>query len=125
MRFSLGFLVLLSVFCCLHDVTAEELEILSPDTDERLVVDLRQDEAAELIIYLKSFGDLVGGYRVYVKDDQDRQVGKNISDMFGVAKFTNMPAGRFRVYVEERFNERGGRSTVSIGDIRVTKIRKQ
>lgn len=125
MRFALRFLGLLTFLSCVHDVTAEELEILSPDTDERLVIDLRQDEAAELIIYLKSFGDLVGGYRVYVKDDQDRQVGKNISDMFGVAKFTNMPAGRFRVYVEERFNERGGRSTVSIGDIRVTKIRKQ
>ncbi len=104
---------------------AEKLEIYSPDTGDRLTVDLDSGEAAELIIYLKSFGDLVGGYRVVVLDDQDRQVGKNISDMFGVAKFTNMPAGRFRIFVEKKLNERGGVATVSLGDLKVNKIPKQ
>lgn len=104
---------------------AEQLEILCPDTEEQVIVDLGSGEAAELIIYLKSFGDLVGGYRVIVLDDQDHQVGKNISDMFGVAKFTNMPAGRYRVFVEKKWNERGGLSTVSVGDLKVTKIPKQ
>ncbi|MFN8392419.1 MAG: hypothetical protein U0136_19155 [Bdellovibrionota bacterium] len=112
---------LLAVAPCL----ADELEILSPDTGDRVVEELAPDETAELVIYLKSFGDLVGGYRVTVLDDQGRQVGKNISDMFGVAKFTNMPAGRYRISVEKnRVNERGGPSTVSVGDLRVTKIRK-
>ena len=118
-------LVTLVTFSTVSGAQAAQLEIICPDTDDRAVVELGEGEAAELIIYLKSFGDLVGGYRVIVLDDQDHQVGKNISDMFGVAKFTNMPAGRFRVFVEKKWNERGGQSTVSVGDLKVTKIRKQ
>ncbi len=118
-------LFLLLLFLGALPAQAEKLEIFSPDTDHRIELTLTANEAAELVIYLKSFGDLVGGYRVIVLDDDGHQVGKNISDMFGVAKFTNMPPGRFRVFVEKKFNERGGVSTVSVGDLKVNKIRKQ
>jgi len=106
-------------------VRADQLEILVPDTGDRTILELKSDEAAELVIYLKSFGDLVSGFHVTILDDQDRAVGRNVSDMQGLTKFTNLPPGRFRVVVEKKWNERGGRATVSVGDIRVKKIPRE
>lgn len=104
---------------------AEQLEVLVPETDERLTIELGPTEAAELIIYLKSFGDLVSGFHVTILDDQDRGVGRNVSDMHGIVKFTNLPPGRFRIVVEKKWNERGGRATVSVGDIKIRKIPRE
>ena len=64
---------------------------------------------------------MVGGYRLVALDDLDRQVGKNISDIHGLVRFTGMPAGRFRVLVEKRRNDRGGISTVQVGQIILNK----
>ena len=108
----------------LNAARADDLEIFSPDTQDRVKLELGEGEMGELDIYLKSFGDIVGGFKVTVQDDRGRQVGKNISDMFGIAKFTNLPPGRFRVFVESKMNDRGGQATVSIGDLKLTKIRK-
>ncbi len=105
--------------------SAAVLEIIAPDIEQSVSVDLGKGEAGDLIIYLKSFGDMVGGYKVTVMDSADRQVGKNISDVNGTAKFTNLPPGRFRVFAEKKMNDRGGISTVSIGDLKLTKIRKK
>jgi hypothetical protein len=120
------FFALFVCLLCSPVAKAESLEILAPDTGEQTSIDLSSGELGELVIYLKSMGDLVGGYRVNILDDQDRLIGKNISDMFGVAKFTNIPPGRFRVFVVTKgiYNDRGGRTTVSVGDLRLTKIRK-
>ena len=103
---------------------AEALTIFVPVSGDEKVVDLADDEVGELVVYLKSFGDIVGGFKITLLDDDDRAVGKSISDSHGLAKFSNIPPGRFRVIVERKMNDRGGLSTVSVGDVKVSKIRK-
>ena len=103
------------------EVFAETLEVLAPEADQREVIELGPNEVGELEIHLKSLGDMVGGYRLVALDDLDRQVGKNISDIHGLVKFTGMPAGRFRILVEKRRNDRGGVSTVQVGQINLSK----
>ena len=100
---------------------AADLEVLAPRSGDRSVLALDEHEVGELEITLKSLGDMVGGYRLIVLDDEGRQVGKNISDANGVVRFTGLPAGRFRVLVERKLNERGGMSTVEVGQISLSK----
>lgn len=98
-----------------------ELEVLAPKTGDHAVIALEEHEVAELEVALKSLGDMVGGYRVQVYDDEGRQVGKNISDANGFVRFSGLPVGRFRVFVERKMNERGGISTVDVGQLSLTK----
>jgi len=120
--------VLLTVFyLCLTSspAAAEKLDVIAPGSGEQATVDLAYGEAGELTVYLKSYGDIVDGIELTVLDDQNQVVGKNTTDMYGIAKFTNLPPGHFRITLERKKNDRGGWSTANVGDLRIRKIRKQ
>lgn len=115
--FSKIFLFVLSInFIVPSIVMAGELEIYCPEVELVKKVQLKNKEVAELTIHLKSFGDPVSNFAVMLFDDDGREVGRSVSDDSGILKFLEIPAGRFRINVERKLNNRGGDSTVNVGD---------
>ena len=104
---------------------ADKLDVTAPDNSEQATIELAYGEAAELTVYLKSFGDLVDGLELTLIDAQDELVGKTLSDTYGVAKFSNLAPGHYRVTLERKKNDRGGWSTAGVGDLQLKKLRKQ
>lgn len=100
---------------------ADEVEIFSPETDNYSKIDINSDEYAELTIYLKSFGDLVYGYKIFFYNNDGKLIGQSFSDVDGIAIFTKIPAGKYRVAVEKKVNERGGPTMISVGDMKLKK----
>lgn len=101
---------------------ADKLEVLSADINDIHQVDLAEGELGDLTVYLKSLGDELDGYAVYVVDDLDRQVASEVSTAVGIVRFTGIPAGRYRIQVETKRSVRGVKVPVSIGDMKLTKI---
>lgn len=106
-------------------VWAEAIEIYSPETDNFSELTLAYGETAELTVYLKSFGDLVSDYGILLFNNDKKLIGKGISDVNGVVIFTKVPAGKYRLAVERKLNDRGGVTMVSVGDIRIEKTKSE
>ncbi len=103
---------------------AEKLNVVAPEGGEQVTAELSYGEFAELTVYLKSFGDMVEGFRITLTDGSGEEFGSQVSDANGEARFMNLTPGNYRLSVEKKKTERGGFSTVSVGDLRVKKYRK-
>ena len=85
-------------------------------------LDVSEGELGDLTVYLKSFGDEMDGYAVYLLDDLDRAVASEKSTAVGIVRFTGIPAGRYRIRVESRRSTRGVRDPVTVGDMKLVKV---
>lgn len=109
-------------FFFVNSASADKLEVLGGDSDDIHKVELAEGELGDLTVYLKSLGDELNGYTIYVIDDLDRQVASEVSTAVGIVRFTGIPAGRYRVQVEVKRSVRGVKVPVSVGDMKLTKI---
>ena len=116
------FIVIVFLFFVVQIAAADQVEVYSPETDNSRVLMLEGNELAELTIYLKSLGEMLNGYRVQLVNDVSKQIGENVSDVHGIVIFTKIPAGKYRIAVEMKTNERGGPSRISVGDLKLVKM---
>ena len=99
---------------------AEEIQVINADTTDVYTLDLKKGQAADIIVYLASLGDLVEKYLVILRRETDnKRIRTLLSDKHGRVRFKVIPPGSYRVYVSRRVLEDERLSTVRIGDIRV------
>jgi hypothetical protein len=106
------------VVCFCSHALADVIEISGVDFDETRKMELREGQSADVVVYLKSFGDMMDKYLVTLRTGEDnKRVSALLSDQHGRVLFKNLPPGKYRVEVSRRIREDGRLSTVSIGDI--------
>ena len=99
---------------------AEPIQVINADTTDVYTLELKKGQAADIIVYLASLGDLVEKYLVILRRETDnKRIRTLLSDKHGRVKFKVIPPGSYRVYVSRRVLEDERLSTVRIGDIRV------
>lgn len=119
------FLMFVGVFCVFVNFTfADQVEIFSPETTGYANLDLGPNEFGELTIYLKSFGDVLDGYKVSLLNNDAKLVAQSLSDVHGIVIFSKISSGKYRITVNKRMNERGGPTMVSVGDLKLEKFQE-
>jgi hypothetical protein len=104
--------------CFYSSARADVIEVSGVDFDETRKMDLREGQFADVIVYLKSFGDMVDKYLVTLRSgDDNKRVSALLSDQHGRVLFKKLPPGKYRIEVSRRIREDGRLSTVSIGDV--------
>lgn len=93
-----------------------------PQTDK---IELKEGEAADVTVYLKSLGDIVEGKKVRLRNSTSGRISyQMVSDRHGMARFLGVEPGVYRLSVEKGKNDRGGDSTVDIGDLKLAVRRR-
>ncbi len=125
MKIIKSILIFLGVFCIftVSSSFADVVEIFAPETENHAKIELMPEESAELTIYLKSLGDLLYGYKIYLYNTKGELVGQTFSDENGIAIFTKIPTGKYMITVEKKINERGGDTRINVGDMNIKKTK--
>ncbi len=117
---SLLLFCLLSVCLFSSAANAAPIQVTNADTTDVHTLELKTGQAADILVYLASLGDLVEKYLVILRRDSDnKRVRTLLSDKHGRVRFRVVPPGKYRVYVSRRVFEEGRLSTVQVGDIRI------
>lgn len=103
------------------EVRAEMIEVSVPGSrSPGSTLELRDGQVADVTVYLKSLGDIVEGKKVAMRDARTGKTRQElISDRDGTVRFLGLVPAKYHVTVEKTLNDRGGASTVSIGDLRL------
>lgn len=104
-----------------HVVYAESIYVRTLDTDvDPKVLPLRVNQRGDLTVYLKSAGDVVDGFRVFLIRDSDNGLVESLrSDENGVVKFLDLDPEHYTVILRKTKSQRLISPTVAIGDLRL------
>ena len=109
---------LLFYFSFLTTCYAQVVEVTSPDFDEKKTLTLDGGQTADVVVYLKSAGEMVNGIQVLLLDRETEQrlaVGRSNQD--GMVLFGRLSAGKYVVTTNKTRLFRKTRPTVAIGDV--------
>lgn len=114
-------MLLIGFFFTASVVSAESLHVrtLESDVDPK-AIPLRINQKADLTVHLKSAGDVVDGFRVFLIRDSDNGLVETLrSDEQGVVTFLDLEAERYTVILRKTKSQRLISPTVAIGDLRL------
>lgn len=101
-------------------VLAESVEVDIVGSFDRKAIQLKPGKRADLAVYLKSDGDMLGDLEVRLLERVTEQsLASGISDMHGVVRFTALPPGKYLVMLVLPKKVRR-HNTAAIGDIFLT-----
>ncbi len=118
----------LSLFFFYHNVSsafADWIEVYNADSEEVRKLEVKPGQAVDIMVYLKSFGDMVDNYLVILRTDEDgKRVAAFLSDINGRVKFAKVPPAKYHVEVNKKVRTDGRMSNVSIGDVMLSESGK-
>ncbi len=119
-RNCLVFVVLLLTFL-VSSAFGEEVKVQAFDADvESRKIELKEGQTAELIVYLKSAGEMLDGFRLFLlRDPANTLIATERSDETGVITFGDLAAGEYTVLLRKNKTQKYRYPTVEIGDIRL------
>ena len=101
------------------DAFADKLTVELPGIYDHYGVELQANQSALVIVYLKSEGDILEGFKVHIlRESSNEVVQSQTSDSNGVVNFKGIGPGRYYVQVEVPENVRRV-NTVALGDCRI------
>ncbi len=123
-------LLLLSLFSSpffpAQHASAATVTVINASSADVHKLELKNGQAADIVVYLSSFGDLVENFLVILRRESDnKRIRTLLSDKHGRVRFRIIPPGNYRVYVSRRVSDDGHLSTVEVGDIRVVPSKRK
>jgi hypothetical protein len=109
-------LIAAQIFAAKHALAATLAVSLTNSYEERKL-ELKSGQTAEVIVYLKSAGQTLDGYKIALVNNATRRSERLAnSDLHGIVRFKGISAGSFTVLLSRPKNRVGSRS-VNLGDV--------
>lgn len=101
------------------DSAGKVIKVALKNTFDQKSLTLADGQKADIVVHLKSGGEMLGGYRVYLVTTGDaKPVLFTTCDDFGVARFKSVPAGDYTVVLAKTAKQEKENS-VSLGDLQL------
>ena len=109
-------LVVADCFVAKHALAATLTVSLTSSLEERKL-ELKSEQSAAVIVYLRSAGQTLDGYKIALVNNATRKSERiGVSDIHGIVRFNGISAGSFTVLLSRPKNRTGSRS-VNLGDV--------
>ncbi len=120
--------VWMAAFCLFESAaSADSIRVSSPRFHSHKELKLRPGQTGEVKVFLTSYGDALGGFKVFLLKELNQAVAQTgVSDDSGLVVFEKIPPGRYIVVLERaRVRNEEASATVAVGDFFVTPSKRE